>query len=69
MDASSRRWIERWQALRGPISFGFGASLLIYEAVRTWTGKPLDGELVIAATGFCGLPMFAPLPQDKPDPE
>lgn len=60
MDDQTRRWVERWQALRGPISFGLGGLLLLIEVVKSWQGHPIDGELVIAATGLCGLPLFAP---------
>lgn len=52
--------MDRWVALQGPLSFALGAFLLIFEAAKTLTGRPIDGELVIAACGLCGLPMFAP---------
>ena len=64
MDARSRRWLDAWTALQGPLSFSLGAFLLVFEAIKTLSGHVIDGELVIAACGLCGLPMFAPV-RDK----
>lgn len=68
MDDQTRRWVDRWQALKSPISFGLGAVLLLIEVIKSWRGHPIDGELVIAASGLCGLPLFAPAPGSDEKP-
>jgi hypothetical protein len=56
-DEKVRVWSLLWQALRGPLSFTLGASILIYEMT---IASPIEGQLLLIGAGLVGLPIFAP---------
>lgn len=54
------RFLQIFQAAKGPISFLLGAVVVVAELVNFLFGHPVDTSLLFVGAGFIGLPILGP---------